>query len=84
MFECNKCGECCRNLDKSPIYNELHDGDGLCRYLRGNICSIYSERPLLCRIDKSYNAIFKKKMSYEKYIRLNYKYCNELKKKRRK
>lgn len=42
MFKCNMCGECCRNPDKSPVYNELHDGDGVCRYLDGNECSIYS------------------------------------------
>ena len=23
MFECDACGHCCRNLDKSSIYSEL-------------------------------------------------------------
>lgn len=83
MFECDRCGECCRNLNKSPIYRELHSGDGICRYLKGNLCSIYSKRPLLCRVDESYDAIFKDKLSYEEYLQLNYRYCNELKKRRR-
>lgn len=84
MFECDRCGECCRNLDMSPIYSELHDGDGICRHLKGNICSIYSERPLMCRVDESYDDIFKDKLSYSEYLQLNYRYCIELKKKRRK
>ena len=83
MFRCDKCGECCKNLNKSPVYEELHDGDGVCRYLQGNLCSIYEARPLLCRVDESYNAIFKNKLSYEEYIQLNYKYCNQLKNNRR-
>lgn len=59
MFECDKCGECCRNLNKSSLYDELHDGDGICKYLKGNICSIYDKRPILCRVDESYNIFLK-------------------------
>lgn len=84
MFKCDRCGECCRNLNMSPIYSELHNGNGICRYLKGNLCSIYAERPLLCRVDESYNLIFKDKLSYEEYLCLNYKYCIELKRNRRK
>lgn len=84
MFICDKCGECCRNLHKSPLYNELHNGDGICKYLQDDLCSIYENRPLLCRIDECYEVIFKEKLSYNEYVELNYKYCNELKKSRRK
>ena len=83
MFKCDRCGECCRNLHKSPIYEDLHDGDGICRYLDGNECSIYEERPVLCRIDECYGIYFKDKLSYEDYIQLNYKFCKELKKQTR-
>ena len=81
MFECDKCGECCKNLDKSDIYKDLHNGDGVCFYLNENICSIYENRPFLCRVEEGYE-IFKIELSYEKYINLNYKYCSELKKSR--
>lgn len=84
MFKCDKCGECCRNLHKSSIYNDLHNGDGVCRYLEGDCCSIYEDRPLVCRVDEYFNVIFKGKLSYRDYIQLNYKYCNELKNLRRK
>ena len=84
MFHCDKCGECCRNLNLSPVYKELHDGDGVCRYLKGNICSIYENRPIICRVDECYEKYFREKMSYDEYLSLNYKCCEELKRKRRK
>ena len=52
MFQCDMCGECCRNLGRSSLYRALHDGDGVCRYLTGNMCSIYKDRPLLCRVEE--------------------------------
>lgn len=83
MFNCDVCGECCRNLHKSPLYKDLHSGDGICRYLKGNICLIYNNRPLICRIDECYEAFFKNTLSYDNYIQMNNKYCKELKKQRR-
>lgn len=80
MFMCNQCGECCRHLDQSEIYAELNRGDGVCRYLRGNICSIYMDRPLLCRVDECYKIYFKNQYNYEEYKKLNYEACNLLKK----
>lgn len=80
MFECDRCGECCRNLNKSPLYDDLHDGDGVCKYLEGNICSIYYERPILCRVDESYNIFFKDIMTLDEYYKLNYESCMRLKK----
>lgn len=71
MFKCDKCGECCRNLNKSEIYKELDRGDGICKYLKGNLCSIYELRPLLCRVDESYEKFFKNMMTKEKYYKLN-------------
>lgn len=73
------CGECCRNLDKSPLYADLDMGNGVCRYLNGNKCSIYDNRPLLCRIDESYEAFFKDIITIDEYYRLNYEACNILK-----
>lgn len=84
MFQCDKCGECCRHLDQSALYRDLHDGDGVCRFLQGNLCSIYKHRPLLCRVDECYKALFKNKLTYEEYIQLNYHYCNIFKNMRRK
>lgn len=79
MFQCNRCGECCRNVNKSHLYTNLDRGDGVCKYLDGNICTIYNERPLLCRVDESFNRYFKHTMSKEDYYTLNYQACQMLK-----
>lgn len=83
MFKCDKCGFCCRNLNLSSLYSELDRGDGVCKFLDGNICSIYDERPLLCRIDESYEVFFSKKMTREEFYNLNKIMCDELKKHRK-
>ena len=80
MFECDCCGCCCRNLDKSSLYAELDRGDGMCKYLRGNLCSIYANRPLLCRVDECYDLYFSKFMELEEYYRLNKEECKKMKK----
>lgn len=78
MFKCNKCGCCCRHLDKSELYKELDRGDGTCKYLQGNLCTIYAERPLLCRIDECYEKFFKDQMTLEEYYKVNYEMCKEI------
>lgn len=79
MFRCDKCGICCRSLRHSPLYKALDRGDGVCRYLNGNLCSIYAERPLLCRVDDSYEVYFKNSVTKEEYYRQNYLGCKQLK-----
>ena len=75
------CGACCRHLNLSDAYADLDKGDGVCKYLVGNLCSIYDTRPLKCRIDDSYE-IYKALMSRDKYYRLNYEACKFLKQRR--
>lgn len=79
-YKCTKCGLCCRNLDKNNIYNNLHDGDGLCTYLdiETNLCTIYEERPNLCNIDLSYELYFSNDIAIEDYYNLNYEGCRRL------
>lgn len=79
MFQCDQCGACCRHLGWSDLYQELDRGDGVCKYLSGNLCSIYKDRPLLCRVDESYEVFFKEIMSRETYDKLNYEACERLK-----
>ncbi len=82
MFRCDCCGLCCMNLRMSNIYSDLDRGDGICKYfdMESKLCSIYSNRPDKCNVDKTYEIYFKNKMSLEEYYQLNYKACNELKK----
>ena len=79
MFKCDRCGACCRHLDLSKLYAELDRGDGTCKYLSGNLCSIYEKRPLLCRVDESYQKFFKEVMSIDTYYRINREACQKLK-----
>lgn len=79
MFQCDKCGACCRRLGDVPLFADLDRGDGVCRYLQGNLCGIYEKRPLLCRVDDSYKAFFADLMSREEYYKYNYEACERLK-----
>ena len=79
MFHCEQCGGCCRHLKKSPIYANLDRGDGVCRYLNGNLCSIYENRPIFCRVDDCYELYFKDSMSQEEYEAFNYAICEKIK-----
>ena len=83
MFECQKCGACCKVVGKSEMYRQLDRGDGCCRYLDidTNECNIYNQRPLLCRVDEAYEVIFSAKLSLDKYYELNYEACKILKEK---
>lgn len=82
MFKCDKCGLCCRSLADNPVYKHLDRGNGTCRYLVGNLCSIYEKRPLLCRVDEAYEALFKDYMTKETYYAENYRMCKILKSKK--
>ncbi len=77
QFPCTKCGACCSSIEGIDFL-ELYNQDGVCVNLIEGECSIYTDRPLLCRIDESYEAIFSAYMSKEEFYALNAKACNEL------
>lgn len=80
-YPCSRCGECCRNLDKSNLYDELNRGDGTCKFLLDDLCSIYEDRPIICRIDDSYK-FFKSLMTVDEYYQKNMEVCKKLQNKR--
>lgn len=82
MFQCKKCGECCRKVSRSVFLTELDRGDGICKYLQGNLCGIYDTRPLLCRVDECYDLFFKGRYSREQYYEINYQCCRALQERR--
>lgn len=84
-FVCKKCGMCCRNLHLNDLYKDLHEGDGICKYLdeQTNLCTIYENRPLLCNVDKAYEVYFKDTYSKEEYYKLNMRSCDYLGKTKR-
>jgi len=60
MWQCKKCGSCCKILnthlpkrkEDQLVIKELNRGDGICRHLsEDNLCMIYEDRPNICRVD---------------------------------
>ena len=82
MFRCDKCGFCCQSLAGVELYAGLDRGAGTCKFFDENsrLCTIYQDRPLLCRVDESYERYFADSMTREAYEQLNYEACSELKK----
>lgn len=82
MFDCNKCGLCCRNLKGITLYADLDRGDGVCKFLKEDLCSIYETRPIFCRVDQCYDLYFSEMYTKQDYYELNQKVCDNLKKKK--
>ena len=80
-FHCDCCGICCQNLRKSPLYADLDDGTGTCKYFsrRTRKCTIYYRRPIKCNLLLTYKKKFRKYLSLEQYYALNYQACAQLK-----
>ena len=84
MFECDKCGICCKHIDMIPQLKEFDSGNGRCIHLLDdNLCEIYLDRPDVCNVEKMYELHFKGKISKEEYIRQNKMGCNQQKNKYR-
>lgn len=63
-FICERCGSCCKAVR--------------CRLLvNNNICSIYSVRPELCNVNKSYQRV-KNQMSQKRWNWINKECCKSL------
>lgn len=79
MFKCDCCGKCCEKVSTSKLYQHLADETGKCRYLKNNLCSIYTNRPLICRVDEMYELHYKNSITLKEFYELNYKACKLLK-----
>jgi hypothetical protein len=77
QFECSRCGVCCQHLERNALYAALHRGDGICQHFNAEQreCSIYENRPLLCRIDEAYTAFFVELFSIAEYHQLMRESC---------
>lgn len=75
IFECSQCGACCRYLDRIVAMEAYDRGDGVCRYLSNNKCTIYNQRPDICRGESLYHLCFEG-LKVEEYYRLLHHYCD--------
>jgi len=65
-------------LQYIPILTNYDIGNGVCRYLENNLCSIYKYRPLICNIEEMYSLYFKEKMSEKEFVDINIKSCTRI------
>lgn len=78
MFPCTVCGECCRQVSLAEETRWLDRGDGACRNFdeQSNLCKIYDERPLTCRVDEMFDAQYHKSFTRSEFYRVNAECCN--------
>lgn len=78
-FPCNQCGACCQRVDIASETRFLDRGDGTCRHFhdKSKMCSIYSERPEICRIDVQYIKHYSY-YSWNEFVKLNQEICHVL------
>ena len=79
-FPCTQCGACCRHVNLSELTAYLDRGDGICHYydLASRLCSIYENRPEICRVEVYYQKYLKKQYTWDKFVELNLIACKQL------
>ena len=82
MFPCERCGACCRKIGKAPMTRHMAKDNGVCKYLNEvtNLCMIYPDRPITCRVDEFYDQCYKDKMSREEFYRIHQEFCKKFSK----
>ena len=73
-FPCTACGKCCQNVGKSEETALLDRGDG--EYTK--LCLIYENRPLVCQVEKYYQAYLKEIYEWDEFVKLNLEICQKL------
>jgi len=80
IFVCDKCGLCCKHIDRVPQLSEFDDGTRQCIHLTtNNLCDIYECRPDICNLEKMYKTVYSKYLTKEEYAQLNLEGCKKLK-----
>jgi len=84
-FSCNQCGLCCQHVNYAVETHFIDRGDGTCKHYdpTSKGCSIYAERPDICRVDRSYELHYQHLYTWDDYVELNLKVCVELQEKDR-
>jgi uncharacterized protein len=61
-----------------PVLSEYDNGNGVCRYLVNNLCSIYENRPLICNTEKMYRSYFREIMTEDEFVAMNMEACIQI------
>jgi len=80
MFPCTSCGLCCQNISNIKELERYDLGNGICKYFDSisNLCTIYENRPDICRVDKMFDLVYSKEFTQEEFYIGNAKVCNDL------
>jgi len=80
MFPCTSCGLCCQNISNIKELERYDLGNGVCKYSDtiSNLCTIYENRPDICRVDKMFDLVYSKEFTQEEFYIGNAKVCNDL------
>jgi Fe-S-cluster containining protein len=79
IFPCTGCGCCCKRIGMVKPFLTLEEfpyntnNDGVCEMLIDDKCSVYNERPDICRIDK---MATKSNIDTAEYYKLAIHVCN--------
>lgn len=79
-FPCTQCGLCCQHVHLADETRFLDRGDGTCRHYNADSkqCTIYDERPDICRVDLQYALHYHRLYSWEEFVALNLQVCRQL------
>lgn len=81
MFNCEKCGACCRQVGETILGKNMALPNGVCKFLdqNTNLCRQYGCRPIFCNVDMYYERYLEKYISREEWYEENIKMCRLLK-----
>ncbi|MNF61520.1 YkgJ family cysteine cluster protein [Pseudomonas sp. WS 5406] len=79
-FPCNQCGLCCQHVHLAAETQFLDRGDGTCRHYDtiSKGCTIYADRPDICRVDQQYAVRYAQQYTWDEYVTLNLQVCANL------
>jgi len=79
MFPCEQCGSCCRRVGDNFLGKSMALPDGSCKNLdkSTNLCKIYKERPIFCRVDDYYDKYMSNFMTREEFYQKNKECCKK-------
>ena len=79
-FPCNQCGLCCQHVHLADETQFLDRGDNICRHYSeaSRCCTIYDNRPDICRVDRQYALHYASHYSWEEFVALNVEVCRQL------
>jgi len=79
-FPCSRCGACCRNVYLADETKMLDRGDGCCIHYddQTKLCTVYDQRPSVCRVDVQFRENYSHLMSWNEFCKINLDACKKL------